>query len=62
VLISQTSKQLKIIVLLLPTRETPIVLASGTLKPGIDKEVPNKQKKWASPGSAQGNAVYIPNR
>lgn len=42
-------------------KEAPIVLASGTLKPGIDKEVPNKQKKWASPGSAQGNAVYIPN-
>ncbi|XP_052097650.1 cilia- and flagella-associated protein 70-like isoform X3 [Mytilus californianus] len=41
-------------------KEVPVVFASGQLKPGTDKEVPNKQKKWASPGSAQGNAVYIP--
>ncbi|CAG2258081.1 Cilia- and flagella-associated protein 70 [Mytilus edulis] len=41
-------------------KEVPVVFASGQLKPGTEKEVPNKQKKWASPGSAQGNAVYIP--
>ena len=29
------------------------------MKPSPDKEPPNKQKKWAMPGIAQGNAVYI---
>lgn len=41
-------------------KEAPIVFANGALKPGIDKEPPNKQKKWAIPGTAQGNAIYIP--
>ena len=43
-------------------KEAPVVFASGVLKPGVDKEIPNKQKKWASPGTAQGNAVFIPDR
>ncbi|XP_060604487.1 cilia- and flagella-associated protein 70-like isoform X14 [Ruditapes philippinarum] len=43
-------------------KETPIVFANGMLKPGIDKEVPNKQKKWAVPATAQGNAIYIPDQ
>ncbi|KAH3852510.1 hypothetical protein DPMN_095020, partial [Dreissena polymorpha] len=41
-------------------KENPIVFANGTLKPGVDKEPPNKQKKWAVPATALGNAVYIP--
>ncbi|XP_033734255.1 cilia- and flagella-associated protein 70-like isoform X5 [Pecten maximus] len=41
-------------------KEAPIIFAGGALKPGADKEIPNKQKKWAMPGSAQGNAIYIP--
>ncbi|XP_056020642.1 cilia- and flagella-associated protein 70-like isoform X8 [Ostrea edulis] len=41
-------------------KESPIVFANGALKPSIDKEAPNRQKKWAVPGSAQGNSVYIP--
>ncbi|XP_050397153.1 cilia- and flagella-associated protein 70 [Patella vulgata] len=41
-------------------KEAPIVFANGQLKPGSDKELPNKQKKWSKPGNAQGNAVYIP--
>ena len=32
------------------------------LKPGQDKDVPNKQKKWAVPGTAQGNAVFMPDK
>ena len=39
-----------------------MVFAGGALKPGLDKEVPNKQKKWAVPGTAQANAVFIPER
>ncbi|XP_052768283.1 cilia- and flagella-associated protein 70-like isoform X5 [Mya arenaria] len=41
-------------------KEVPIVFANGGLKPGVDKEPPNKQKKWAIPATAQGNAVFIP--
>uniref|UniRef100_A0A8W8HWM7 Tetratricopeptide repeat protein 18 n=1 Tax=Magallana gigas TaxID=29159 RepID=A0A8W8HWM7_MAGGI len=41
-------------------KETPVVFANGALKPSIDKEPPNRQKKWAVPGSAQGNSIYIP--
>ncbi|XP_061173813.1 cilia- and flagella-associated protein 70-like isoform X1 [Saccostrea echinata] len=41
-------------------KETPVVFANGALKPSIDKEPPNRQKKWAVPGTAQGNSVYIP--
>ncbi|KAL4238526.1 Cilia- and flagella-associated protein 70 [Mactra antiquata] len=40
-------------------KENPIVFANGALKPGVDKEPPNKQKKWAVPATAQGNAIYI---
>lgn len=43
-------------------KETPVVFANGALKPSIDKEPPNRQKKWAVPGSAQGNSIYIPER
>lgn len=43
-------------------KETPVVFANGHLKPGVDKEPPNKQKKWAVPASAQGNAIYIPDQ
>ena len=35
---------------------------NGGLKPGQDKEVPSKQKRWAVPGSAQGNAVLMPDK
>ncbi|XP_050413977.1 cilia- and flagella-associated protein 70 [Patella vulgata] len=41
-------------------REVPIVFANGQLKPGSDKELPNKQKKWCKPGNAQGLSVFIP--
>ncbi|KAL3873547.1 hypothetical protein ACJMK2_036646 [Sinanodonta woodiana] len=41
-------------------REAPIIFANGQIKPGADKEIPNKQKRWALPGNAQGNAVFIP--
>jgi len=40
-------------------KEGPIVFINGGLKPGQEKEAPNKQKKWAVPGSATGNAVYM---
>ncbi|XP_076442365.1 cilia- and flagella-associated protein 70-like isoform X3 [Babylonia areolata] len=40
-------------------KETPVVFPGGTLRPGTDKELPNKQKKWASPGTAVANSVYI---
>lgn len=43
-------------------KEVPVIFASGAFKPGTDKETPNRQKKWAVPGSAQGNSVYIPER
>jgi hypothetical protein len=43
-------------------RENTVVFAGGSFKPGVDKEVPNKQKKWAMPGNAQGNAIYIPDK
>ena len=39
-----------------------MVFPSGQLKPGADKELPNKQKKWAVPGTALGNSVFIPDR
>ncbi|KAL8611122.1 hypothetical protein ACOMHN_064412 [Nucella lapillus] len=41
-------------------KEMPVVFPTGQLKLGADKELPNKQKKWAVPGSAMGNAVFIP--
>ncbi|XP_076464163.1 cilia- and flagella-associated protein 70-like isoform X2 [Babylonia areolata] len=41
-------------------KEMPVVFPAGQLKPGADKELPNKQKKWATPGSAVGNSVFIP--
>ncbi|KAK3801767.1 hypothetical protein RRG08_048354 [Elysia crispata] len=43
-------------------REVPVVFINGSLKPGSDKEPTNKQKKWAVAGSAQGNAVLMPDR
>ncbi|ESO85468.1 hypothetical protein LOTGIDRAFT_229452 [Lottia gigantea] len=42
-------------------REAPVVFANGQLKPGSEKELPNKNKKWGSPGTAQGNSIFIPN-
>nr|KAG5710751.1 hypothetical protein BaRGS_035153 [Batillaria attramentaria] len=41
-------------------KEMPIVFPSGQLKPGPDKEMPNKQKRWAAPGAAVGSSVFIP--
>ena len=40
------------------------MFGNGTIKPGIDKEIPSKQKKWLLPGSSAlpGNAMYIPDR
>ena len=46
-------------VILLMQREHPMVFAAGTLRPGVEKETPNRQKKWAIPASAQGNAAFI---
>ena len=43
-------------------KEYPVVFAGGTLKPGAEKETPNKKKKWAMAGEALGNAVYIPDK
>ncbi|XP_035827894.1 cilia- and flagella-associated protein 70 isoform X2 [Aplysia californica] len=43
-------------------KEVPVVFINGVLKPGQDKEIPSKQKKWAVPGSAQGNAVLMPDK
>ena len=39
-----------------------MVYAGGMLKPGVEKEVPNKQKKWAMPGPAEGGAAFIPDQ
>ncbi|KAL8608639.1 hypothetical protein ACOMHN_002868 [Nucella lapillus] len=41
-------------------KEVPVVFPGGTLKPGADKELPNKQKKWAVPGTALATSVFIP--
>jgi len=40
------------------------VFGNGAPKPGIDKELPNKQRKWLHPGTSAmpGNSSYIPNR
>ena len=35
------------------------VFAGGQLRSAVDKEVANRRRKWAMPGSAQGAAVYI---
>ncbi|RUS91269.1 hypothetical protein EGW08_000981 [Elysia chlorotica] len=43
-------------------REVPVVFINGNLKSGSEKEPPNKQKKWAVAGTAQGNAVLMPDR
>ncbi|KAL5008723.1 hypothetical protein ScPMuIL_014304 [Solemya velum] len=43
-------------------KEVPIVFANGQLKPIMDREVANRQKKWPMPGTAQGNAIYIPEK
>ena len=47
---------------LLLQKENTIVYAGGQLKPSIDKEVPSKQKKWAVPGVALGNAIFMQDR
>ncbi|XP_070181886.1 cilia- and flagella-associated protein 70-like isoform X4 [Littorina saxatilis] len=41
-------------------KEMLVVFPGGQLKLGADKELPNKQKKWAVPGSAVGNSIFIP--
>jgi hypothetical protein len=38
------------------------VFAGGQLRPGADKEVPNRRRKWAVPGAAQGSAAFIGER
>jgi len=43
-------------------KENPVVFTGGVLKPGVDKEPPSKFKKWAMPGNALSNAVYIPDK
>lgn len=45
-------------------KESTLVFSSGQLKPGIDKEVPNKQKKWllAGANAQPGHAQFIPER
>lgn len=45
-------------------KESTLVYGNGLLKPAIDKEVPNKQKKWLLPGisALPGNAAYIHDR
>ena len=48
-----------ICVLFVVQREHPLVFAGGMLKPGVEKEVPNRQKRWAVPAGAQGNAAFI---
>jgi len=35
------------------------VFSGGQLRPATDKEVTNRRRKWAMPGSAQGGAGYI---
>lgn len=39
-----------------------MVYSNGQLKPGVEKELPNKQKKWVAVGSGAlpSNAMYIP--
>ena len=49
-------------ILVVNQKENPVVFTGGVLKPGVDKEPPSKQKKWAMPGNALGNAVYIPDK
>uniref|UniRef100_A0A2C9JZF2 Cilia- and flagella-associated protein 70 n=1 Tax=Biomphalaria glabrata TaxID=6526 RepID=A0A2C9JZF2_BIOGL len=43
-----------------PERENSVVFTNGLLKPAQDKDANNKQKKWANPGTASGNAAYLP--
>jgi len=43
-------------------KDNTVVFAGGQLKPGLDKEPAVKEKKWAIPGFAQGNAIYIPEK
>ena len=35
------------------------MFCGGQLRQSADKEVTNKRRKWAMPGSAQGAAIYI---
>lgn len=43
-------------------KENTVVFAGGQLRPGVEKEQPNKNKKWAIPGYAQGNSAFIPEK
>jgi len=40
-------------------KDNMTVFAGGQLRPGTEKEVPNRRRKWAVPGAAQGNAVFM---
>lgn len=40
-------------------KENIVVFTAGQMKPGYDKEAPNKNRKWAVPGGAQGRATCI---
>lgn len=43
-------------------RELPVLFANGKLKSPQDKEPQKKPKKWAVPGMAVGNAVFMPDK
>ncbi|CAG5132206.1 unnamed protein product [Candidula unifasciata] len=43
-------------------KELPVLFANGKLKSPQEKEGPKKQKRWAVPGTAIGNAVFMPDR
>lgn len=41
-------------------KEALVVFPNGQLKLGTDKELHSKQKKWAVPGTAVGQSIFIP--
>ncbi|CAL1530492.1 unnamed protein product [Lymnaea stagnalis] len=41
-------------------KDATVVFTNGALKPAQDKDAHNKQKKWANPGTAVGQAVFLP--
>ncbi|PAA90741.1 hypothetical protein BOX15_Mlig008760g2, partial [Macrostomum lignano] len=45
-----------------PDRDLPLVFINGNAKATPDKEPPSRRRRWYLPGSAQGQAVYMPDQ
>lgn len=43
-----------------PDRDLPIVFINGNAKATPDKEPPSRKRRWYLPGTAQGQAVFMP--